>query len=512
MRLFKFLLPVFVLVAAVVLAKYFLATGPEARKKPFVKKVSVVETQPLAVSSYTVKINASGIVRAGIQTNLVSEVSGRVVDISDKFLEGNYFNKGQTLLSIDSSSYKNSLAIAESDVAANKASLVQLIEEEKSTKRSFNLAVKNLKLGQKEVLRLRSLWNKKLIARSALDTEDQKLNQLEQKREDLQGIINGYKSRKMAAEAKINASKTRLKQEKLTLTKTVITAPYSGRVFNRNVDAGQFVGTGTVLGKIYGTEYVYVDLPLSLAKYELLNIPEQFQDVTTQAKLPDVLFTNSSQKNNSRWKGVVVRSSAALDADSRQIKVIAKIESPFKASADVSAPIKVGQYLNAEIAGRTFSNIYKIPPAAIRQNKEILLLKEGVVHIVPIDVLWNADKETIVRTAEKLDGKDLITTVLTQATEGMKVMTLEQQREANKSRKKRKPKKKEEPKSFIENFKSVFFKSDEQKESVADKRGSNSEKPNKQNSVKENPKGEQGKSEDRKGEPEGEMKRGEDKS
>lgn len=467
MRFFKFLLPLIVLAVAVIMAKYFLATGPEARKRPVVKKVSVVETTPLKTGSYTVKINASGIVRAGIQTNLVSEVSGRVTEISDKFLEGNYFNKGQTLLSIDSSTYKNSLAIAESDVAANKASLVQLLEEEKSTKRSFNLAIKNLKLGQKEVVRLRSLWNKKLIARSALDVEEQKQNQLEQKREDLQGVLNGYKSRKMAAEATINASSTRLKQEKLNLTKTVVKAPYSGRVFNKNVDAGQFVGTGTVLGKIYGTEFVYVDLPLSLSKYELLDIPEQFQDSTSLVVMPDVEFTDPSQKNKSRWKGAVVRSSAALDADSRQIKVIAKIDSPFKANADVSAPIKVGQYLNAEIVGRTFSDIYRIPPGAIRQNKEILLLQEGKVHVMPIDVLWNADDETIVRTAENIDGEKLITTVLSQATEGMTVMTLEQQRKANQAKKKRKPKKPEEPKSFIENIKEVFFKSESNEEEKA---------------------------------------------
>jgi len=510
MRFLKFLLPLIVLAVAIIMAKYFLATGPEAKKRPVVKKVSVVETVSLKMSSYTVKINASGIVRAGIQTNLVSEVSGRVTDISDKFLEGNYFSKGQTLLSIDSSTYKNSLAIAESDMAANKASLVQLVEEEKSTKRSFNLAIKNLKLGQKEVVRLRSLWNKKLIARSALDVEEQKLNQLEQKREDLQGVLNGYKSRKMATEAKINASATRLKQEKLNLTKTVVRAPYSGRVFNKNVDAGQFVGTGTVLGKIYGTEFVYVDLPLSLANYELLDIPEQFQDSTSRAVMPDVEFTNPSQKNNSRWKGSVVRSSAALDADSRQIKVIAKIDSPFKASVDVSAPVKVGQYLNADIVGRTFNNIYRIPPAAIRQNKEILLLQDGKVHVMPIDVLWNADDETIVRTTESLDGEKLITTVLSQATEGMTVMTLEEQRKANQSKKKRMPKKKEEPKSFIESFKEVFFKSEPDEEDKTEGVNAQEGKGDSQKKMRDGSRGEGPK--DRKNRPEGGKKKGEDQS
>jgi len=436
MRLFKFLLPVLVVAATVFLAKYLLATGPQAKKKPFVKKLSVVEPVPLKEQNYSVTIQASGVVKAGIQTSLVAEASGRVISVSENFLEGSYFKKGQTLLTIDSANYDNALAISKSDVAANQASLVQINEEEKTLRRSLQLSQKNLSIGLKELKRTRALWAKKLIARTMLDKEQQNYNQLQQKVEDLQGRLNGFTSRKSATQAKIKASLTRVAQERLNLSKTVIKAPYSGRVLSKQVDIGQFVNKGTVLGKIYATDFVTVDLPLSLAKYQLLNIPEAFQGQTLKGTFPSVVFKDLSLKNT--WNGEIVRTSAALDADTRQIKVIAKINSPFKASSQVTAPIKIGQYINAEIQGKTFNDVFVLPAGVVRQNKEILLLQDGKVHVTAVEVLWSSANESVVRASESINGEHIITTALSQAVEGMPVITLKQkqQKDSDKEREK----------------------------------------------------------------------------
>ena len=429
MKFFKLVLPLAVLAGSILLGKYLISTGPEARKKPFVERLPVVEVASLKAQDYTVTVKASGIVRAGIRTNLISEVSGRVLAISEGFKEGSYFNKNETLLKIDPSNYETALAIAESDVAANKASLDQLLEEEKSTRRSYRLAKTNLKIGRAEVARLTRLLKQKVITRSALDAEQQKLNQLQQRLEEAQGKLNTFKSRKLAIQAKINASISRKKQEALNLSHTMVKAPYRGRVLKKNIDIGQFITKGSNLGTIVATDYVYVDLPVSLSQYELLGIPEAFQNKTNQsATLPTVTFTSTNSRLKSSWVGKVVRTSAALDAESRQIKVIARIDSPFIEKEGVTAPVRIGQYLNAQIKGITFKNVYVIDTSAVRQNKEILLLNKGQVHIVPVDVLLNTSRHTIVKLKEQPESRQLITTPLKQATEGMKVLTLEQER------------------------------------------------------------------------------------
>ena len=441
--MFKVIFPILALAGAVFLSKYLISTGPEPKKRPFVERSPVVEVITLKPEDYTVTLTASGMVKAGTQTSLVSEVSGKVLTISSKFQEGGYFSKGETLLTIDQENYKNTLAVVASDVAANRAQLTQLDEEQKSAKRSYQLAKNNLVLGKKEVSRLQGLLRKKVIARSFLDTELQKTNQLQQKLEDLQGRLNTFKSRKQAISAKISAVQARQKQERLNLSRTIIKAPYAGRVLEKKVDIGQFASKGTALGKIYATDYVEVALPLSLNRYELLGLPEAFKNkAINQQDYPDVVFTNPNSIQKNQWKGKIVRTSAALDVNSRQITVIARVDNPFDAKQGLTSPLRIGQYIKAKIQGKTFKDVYVLPASAVRLNKEIMLLVDGKIHIVPVVTLWNSQRETVIKVSEDVASKQLITTTLTQATEGMKVLTVEQQKQKNKKRREDNSKKK----------------------------------------------------------------------
>lgn len=440
----KLITPILLLAGAFFLGKYLIATGPEPKKKATSATVPVVEVMPLKLKNYTVYIKASGIVKAGIQSNLVSEVAGKVVRISDDFQEGAYFDAKTTLIEIDKQNYLNSVSIARSDVAANMSNLKQLIEEEKSNSRSIKLAKRNLQLGNKEVVRLRGLWKKKLIARSLVDAEEQKQNQLEQKLQELQGKQNTYASRRSVIEAQINSAQARLKQEELDLSRTLIQAPYAGRVLKKNVDIGQFVSKGTVLGEIYATDYVNVELPLSLNQYELLGMQESFRNKKVdQDKLPEVTFTHADSTRKDSWKGRVVRSSAALDAESRLINVIVRIDKPFDLKkedeeAEYGVPVRIGQYLNARIKGKTFKDVYVLPPVAVRHNREILLLRDGKINIVPVNVVWNASDVTVVTSQQPLMGEHLVITSLNQAVEGMNVISLDEQLRLSEQKKKNK--------------------------------------------------------------------------
>jgi hypothetical protein len=117
----------------------------------------------------------------------------------------------------------------------------------------------------------------------------------------------------------------------------------------------------------------------------------------------------------------VVRSSASLDEKSRQISVIAQIDQPFIAREGVSAPLRIGQYITAKIDGKTFNNVYVVPASAVRQGKEILLLRDGKVSVQPINLVWNAEKDVVIQTDADLNGQRVIITPLPLATEGQAV-------------------------------------------------------------------------------------------
>lgn len=380
----KIILPLLVIAIGVGLGKFLIATGPEAEKQPSEARPVIVEAQPLKLHDYQVTVNASGIVQAQTQTNLVAEVSGKVLEISADFQEGGYFDKNATLLKLDPSNYTNAITIAEGDLAQKQLTLQEQQAQAKLAQRDWNLLDGNASRPQSD-----------LAAR---------------------------RPHIAAAQAAINAADAKLQQEKLNLNRTRISAPYSGRVQEKRVEVGQYVTPGTVLGVIYATDAVEVHLPLSLAQYDLLGMPEAFRDKAADpAAMPAVEFRPSNGNRSDVWQGQVVRSSAALDEKSRQISVIAQIDQPFIAREGVSAPLRIGQYLNAKIAGKLFNNVYILPSAAVRQGKEILLLRDGKVAVQPINVVWNAEEEVVFQTDTDLNGQRVITTPLPLATDGQVV-------------------------------------------------------------------------------------------
>lgn len=423
----KIVLPLAIIAGAFALGKMILATGPEAKKRPVQPRVTTVETMQVKPQDYPVVITASGIVQTSTQTTVASEVSGKIIEVSPNFQEGAYFDKGDTLLRIDTANYDSAIKIAESDLQASRYSLQQLDAEEKANINALRLAQNNLNLGQKELERVRGIWNKRLIARSVLDAEEQKITQLQQQVADQQGKLSTYASRKAALQANMASAEARLERERLNLSRTRITAPYSGRVLEQRVDLGQFVSTGTVLGTVYATDSVDVELPLSLQQYEWLGMPEHFRnrEIDT-SQLPRVTFTSTTGSQPHSWQGKIIRSNAALDDKSRQIKVIARIDNPFEVTDQQRAPVRIGQYLTARINGKTLENVYVLPPTAVRQGRDVLLMVDAKVSIEPIEQVWNNDSEVVVRSQTDLSTQQIITTSLPNAVNGQAVQTPEQ--------------------------------------------------------------------------------------
>lgn len=401
----KVIIPLLVLAIGFGLSRFIIATAPEAKKKPTHPSSTVVETQPLQLSDYPLSIKASGVVHAQTQTNLVAEVAGKVIAVSPRFQAGSYFEKGEELLRIDDANYRNAITIAEGELAQRKLTLAEQQAQAK-------LAAKDWQL-------------------------------FEDKQRRPQDDFAARRPHIAAAKANINAAQARLEQEQRNLERTVIRAPYAGRIQEKRVDIGQYVSPNTVLGVAYATDYVEVHLPLSLAQYDLLDIPEAFRDQTPAADaFPSVEFSTSSNAAQ-RWQGKIVRSSATLDAKSRQITVIARIDNPYESSSGTSRPIRIGQYVNASIQAQTLEKVYVVPPSAVRQGREILLEQDNQVQIVPVELLWSNEQEMVVRTQLDLIGKSLITTPLPLATQGARVEVLGQDKPAKKS----KPAQAEQPKT-----------------------------------------------------------------
>ncbi|HPQ95966.1 MAG: hypothetical protein KDI44_11155 [Thiothrix sp.] len=574
--LLKTVVPLAILAGGYLGYQYLMATGPEPERRPPVDRTPVVEVQQVDPQDYTAVVEASGVVKTRTQTSLVSEVAGRVLEISPNFRPGGYVSEREVLVKLDDTNYQDAIRIAKANILANEAALEQLDQEERNvyanmklartslatvqknlqvaqanmnnvrrkqapiqknadliqrnlnlvrqnmaiTRRNLELAKrdlgslsqedlqlarsdlalarKNLGLAQKEMARVRELGQRRLIPLNQVDAQEQAVtqqqqavaqkqltisqkqqgisqkqqqilqleqslvqqqqaivqqeqqlaqqdsseatqdqsvlqhqqtilqqeqavNQQQQNVTSLQGQLATFASRRKSLQASNDLTRTQLLQQQRNLERTEIRAPYAGRVLEQRVDVGQYLSPNAVLGILYATDYVEVDLPLTLEQYALLDIPEAFRgDEPAPERFPKVEFRLPFGKGPT-WSGRITGTRASLNEQSRQINVVARIDRPFeRTESGPDTALKIGQYLNARIDGRTFRDVYVLPPVAVRQNRETLLMRDGQVAIVPLEVVWSTETELVSRTAAPLDAPVIVTS-LGQATEGMRV-------------------------------------------------------------------------------------------
>ena len=252
----KILYPIVVLVLGLGLAVLIAVNEPEIAPEPYEPLVTTVRVTRVEATAEYLGITSQGTVQPRSQSELIPEVSGRVVWVSHALVGGGAFQQDSVLLRIDDADYRTL-------VDRGQASLLRAEAE-------YGHAADELK-------RMASLHKRQLASQQQLDN-----------------------ARRAAQVADANLIETRagLEQANRDLARTELRAPFDGLVRNEQVDVGQFITRGQSIGTIYATDYVEVRLPISADQLGYLGLP-----VSTRGQIPETLrppVTVSSDFGNTR--------------------------------------------------------------------------------------------------------------------------------------------------------------------------------------------------------------------
>jgi RND family efflux transporter MFP subunit len=353
----KILLPVLVLLLCGAIGFYLIDTAPQAERRrppPATPVVEVVAVQP---QDYPVILESRGTVTPRTESTLIPEVSGQVVWIADKLRKGGFFEPGDALVKIDPRNYETAVTIAASELAQAR---LQLQEEQARAEQAARDWDKLGLAGEPDELVLRM-------------------------------------PQMGSARASVAAAEARLRRAEIDLERTRISALYAGRVLEKNVDIGQFVNSGSVLARIYAVDYVEIRLPLTSAQIAFLDLPETYRNGGTPLSPVPVVIKAEIGGSEYQWDGRVVRSEGAIDTASRQWFVVAQVDDPYARHGD-RPPLKVGQFVLADIAGRTLENVYLLPDSAVRIDDQVIVVdREHKIRRVNVEVLLSRDGVSVVR-------------------------------------------------------------------------------------------------------------------
>jgi RND family efflux transporter MFP subunit len=220
------------------------------------------------------------------------------------------------------------------------------------------------------------------------------------------------------------SARSQLERATVDLQRTVIRAPYAGRVLEQSADVGQFVSVGSTLARIYAIDFVEIRLPLSTRELELVDLPERFRDddVATPPIETPVLIEADIGRKTHRWEGRIVRVGGAIDTQSRQLFVVAQVDDPYARGPEGRPPLRIGQFVGARIQGRPLADVFVLPREALREGGEVLIVdKESRLQRRPVTVVWS-DGETAVISDGLADGDVVTLTSLSVAASGSEVL------------------------------------------------------------------------------------------
>ena len=85
---------------------FIVATGPELEPQSTPPLIPVVNTVPAVMETVRLAVSTHGTVVPKSESDLVAEVSGRIVHVSPALVSGGFFAEGETLVEIERIDYE----------------------------------------------------------------------------------------------------------------------------------------------------------------------------------------------------------------------------------------------------------------------------------------------------------------------------------------------------------------------------------------------------------------------
>ena len=373
----KYLKPLLIIGISTIIASVLYILG-QISPEPIQEQAPIdVNVQILTPIDYQIKIKSTGTTTPITQTVLTSEVGGEVIYRSRKFSEGSSVISGEILAKIDDTDlqlqYKNALlqlASAEVQFAVQQAEaeIAQEAWEQIGEGTAKDLTAKKPQLKQ---------------AKAALEVANAQVQSAEKK-----------------------------------LNKTEITAPYTGRIQNINIDLGSTIIPGQSVGSMYTSNEIEVTLSVKDSDLQFLDIPMDGRKLNPDQK-SIVIIKSIYRGEMQEWAGNLERVDGVIDPMTRMIKLIANFKNNFIEETKPILPI--GLFVEAEINGKQLEDIFMIPNTALTPNDELLVLnQDDTLEIRKVKVITKMKNYILVKEGMKA-GERVVVSKLSIATNGMLV-------------------------------------------------------------------------------------------
>ena len=357
---------ILLLLAGVVISWLVIKTGPRATRKSPKKMTATVRVITVEPLNHNVVVTGLGRLIPALEINLQARVSGEVIYLHPDFVPGGLVNKDEVLVRLDDIDYRLKLRQKQNALAQRQADL--RMEEGSQT-----------------------------VARQEWELINQVSDDIDPSSEDL-----ALRKPQLAkARANLKFARAELEKAEIDLERTVIKAPFTGVIRQKNVDLGSQVSSQSSIGILTGTDVFWADIPLAVEKLDWIKLPDR-EHKGAAAKI--------YYKNNFR-QGRIIKLRAELEQGGLMARILIEVDDPLGLKKG-KGKFLLGSFVRVEIEGRRLENVFEIPRNALREHERLLLAApDNTLHIQHVQVVWQDSTKVYVKEGLKSGDRVIVSNV-----------------------------------------------------------------------------------------------------
>ena len=405
------LLPIVILVIAILAFIALNQSKSDNRVMQKPEKIWRVNTVTVTYQDLSPEITIYGRIETPRQASLNAALVADVIEVD--ILEGSEVEIGQVLVKLDDTDVRLLITQRQADLAEIKAFIDSELLRFKRDKELLEHESKLLQISDNAVNRAKKLEQDRLASQAFLDeayaTKQRQLLTVKRLNHD----IAQHPARLAGLKAKQSRAQALLQQSQVDLQRTVIKAPFTGRIAKLNASVGDRVRTGDRLLSIYDLENLEVraQIPGRYLK-QIRTSLQQGEQQTATAYMDDSLFQFS-----------LARLSGEMSPDS------GGIDGLFRCTSDDSNALVLGTFVDLTLKLSQQSSVIAIPFNALYGLNKVYRLTDGHLQSVNVERVgeYHTDQgiSLLVRSEELKEADQIISTQLPNAITGLRVEALD---------------------------------------------------------------------------------------
>lgn len=301
----------------------------------------LVETERISPRSVRLTFTTTGTVQVRAMTQIVPQVSGRVVAIDDSAFPGGLFTADTILFEIEKADFRLEIERMKADVARART---------------------QLELQQERTRAAIADW-RQLHPGEAVPS------------------LVAQKPQLKEARAALQAARSRLKVARLNLSRTDFHLPFTGRITEFRLELGQYAVAGQAYGQAYRLASLEIDVPLEEKQLDWL------------LETDDPLITvTSGYREQDQYTGYVKRVSGKRDPDTRFARVILGLK-------ETRPDLVPDVFVTVRVVGPTRENVWSLPLNALQENESIwAVTPENRLTSLRPEILQITEEQVVARS------------------------------------------------------------------------------------------------------------------